>query len=359
MTLPLWKITRELKRAKMQFSQIYWFLFGERIKRQYDKERSQKIKRHEGKQTLARDIAIILIYQSNGIQNSLIEQIEHLNRKGVSSVVCSNAPLSENDRGRLVEISYLTIERPNYGYDFGGYRDAVLTLLDRGIAIENLFILNDSIWYPVFEHDDLIEQSRSNHSDMFGIYFNDHPTRPASSHIQSYFFRFSAKLVTSDAFRKIWQDLRMTNNKHMVVRQCEMKLTNLIKSAGFSIGYMFDRQLVEKTIRDLPEDELLGLLDYYTFVDTKLSDRIQKANIDFSASDWRDQMEGRGIIARIAKYFMISHPDVLFGVLKVPVLKKDRQPMYQRQRAEFLQTRERYRPNPTIISEIEGWDSRR
>ena len=249
------------------------------------------------------------------------------------------------------------MQRPNYGYDFGGYRDGVLTLFERGIVPENLFVLNDSIWFPLNAESRLIDQARSSTADLFGIYYNERPKTPNRSHLQSYFYRFSRRLVASPEFESYWRELTLTDNKFMVVRQCEIKLTNTFCSSGFSLGYLFSYSSVQKAILALTDAELQELLRYQVKVETRLAPvlapLIAKGHSDSECRARVEDLVGEG---RLGNYFLSNHPLVLLRELGSPILKKDRQPMYQLQRQELFRCGLSQNFSQPLQDELAGWD---
>ena len=355
--IPAWKVKREWNRFKMQLLQWHWFLFGGLRRRQYDRQRGQTIVQTEGLRPVSADVAILLIYQPAGLLPSLYSELDHFHAKGIAVIVVSNAPISQTDLERLRTHCHLILQRPNYGYDFGGYRDGVLTLFQRGISPENLFILNDSVWFPLTQDSHLIEDAKASSADLFGIYYNEKAREPHRSHLQSYFYRFNHRLVSSAAFENFWRNLTLTNNKYMVIRQCEMKLTDAFQAKGFSIAYLYDMAKMRAAILALNDVELHQMLRYQSIVDTRSAKALAPLIEDGpDAPEWRNRVEALVREGRIGRYFLILHPLVLLRELGAPVLKKDRQPMYQLQRKELFRAGLAGDFLPALNYEIAHWD---
>ena len=352
-----WKVKREWNRFKMQLAQWHWFLFGGLRRKHYDRTRAKTIRYTEGARPLASDVAILLIYQPSGLLDSLFTELDHLHAKGIATIVVSNAPIASQDLERLQKQCHLILQRPNYGYDFGGYRDGVLTLFERGITPDNLFILNDSVWFPLDPQCQLIDHSRSSEADLFGIYYNERPKTPHRSHLQSYYYRFNRRLVASQEFETYWRDLTLTNNKYMVVRQCEIKLTHALSSRGYTIDYLFDNAKVRRAILVLSDPELLVMLRYQAQVETRLVEAAAPLIAEgISAENWRQRVQVLVDEGRLGKYFLILHPLVLLRELGSPILKKDHQKIYQLQRQELFQSGlDGSFPRP-LRDEIAQWD---
>jgi len=154
--IPVWKLKRELARIGQKLRMPFSLIRALVSKHFYDRNKPNLIRLIAGKIALHPDVAIALIYQPTGLQDSLIETCRHLVSNGFSPFIVSNAPLNNHDRARLSEQSFLIMERSNFGYDFGGYRDRILHLLDVGIFPSNLLVINHSIWFPVPDETELI-----------------------------------------------------------------------------------------------------------------------------------------------------------------------------------------------------------
>lgn len=129
--IPTWKIKRELQRMQHSgtsfFSELVRRLY---FRRYYDLVTSKEIRRSNGAAPLQREVAIYLIYPGRGILASHLFMLRELQREGISPIVVSNLPLRHQDRDRLLDTATLIIERPNVGYDFGGYRDGILDIAE-------------------------------------------------------------------------------------------------------------------------------------------------------------------------------------------------------------------------------------
>ena len=62
----------------------------------------------------------------------------------------------------------IIFERPNFGYDFGGYKDAFLYIIENNLSVERLILLNDSTWFPISSEKDLIRQMEQSNTDFTG-----------------------------------------------------------------------------------------------------------------------------------------------------------------------------------------------
>ncbi|MDE3123660.1 MAG: lipopolysaccharide biosynthesis-like protein [Paracoccaceae bacterium] len=354
--IPTWKAKRELRRLKMQLLQWHWILFGGLLRRLYDRRRARLVKVHDGAQTVRDRIAVTLCFQPRGILPTFLAELDHFVASGFSPVVVSNLPLAPQDRDALLARSLMVIERPNYGYDFGGYREGILCLLERGLRPESLILKNDSVWFPIWPDSDLLARCMADEHDLFGIFLNAHGRKHRQTHLQSYFYRFGGRLVASPEFERYWRGLLMTNNKHAVVRQCETRLTGWFRDRGFSVGQAFDAQAMRAAMRSLGDAELLDVIRYQVRVETRLEKDLRPLIDDPGAPDWRSRIEALIDAGRFRNYHMIAHPHILFGALRSSLLKKDRQLIYQIQRQEIRDRGYDARMLAVFRDEIGGWD---
>lgn len=354
--IPYWKVKRELKRLQMQFLQLHWIIFGGLLRRRYDRRRSRLVKVYDGAQPYRDRIALIVCFQPRGILPTFLAELDHFVARGFSPLVVSNLPLAPQDRDALLARSLMVVERPNYGYDFGGYREGILCLLERGRLPKSLILKNDSVWFPIWPDSDFLSRCNASEHDLFGIFLNAHGRKHRQTHLQSYFYRFGERLVSSPEFEYYWRNLFMTNNKHAVVRQCEIRLTGWFRDRGFSVGQLFDHDAMRGAMRSLDDAKLLEVIRYQAHVETRL-ERELRPLIDFpTSSDWRRRIDALIDAGRFRNYHMIGHPHILYGVLRSSLLKKDRQLIYQVQRREILDCGYDLNMLPVFADEISNWD---
>lgn len=182
-----WKIQREFERVKKQVQSLRWYVWGPVNRWLYDRRRARDVQVSTGDVPAGDEAAVMLIYQPEAVPESIFFTLSWLGAQGLAPVVVSNLPLSDTDRARLCGLSHLVIERPNAGYDFGGYREGVLTVLERGIGSRAIHVMNDSMWFPLTEDLDAIRQAQSDPSDLYGLLCNVVTQGRQRSYLQSYF----------------------------------------------------------------------------------------------------------------------------------------------------------------------------
>ncbi len=269
----------------------------------------------------------------------MLTTCRHLTASGYAVHLVSNAPLQPSEIARLRPLCRRIIERPNHGYDFGGYRQAILECLGSGLPIRRLLILNDSVWFPALRDCDLLQRLHATGADLAGAVYYDHRS-PHRVHLQSYLVAFSARAVASAAFRAFWRGYAMSNNKVRTIRNGEMRLTRVCLEAGLSVAALYTAHQAPD-LQDLPACVRAHTADY---------DRDRAATLSDADSGGEGARGG---------YILSNHPVVNIEVLGFPILKKDRGAPYRLQR-DALRAPEaaglRARLEPSVLAAVERWD---
>ncbi|UWQ79452.1 rhamnan synthesis F family protein [Leisingera sp. S132] len=270
---PFWKIARELRRPFQQLrmlpSRMGTFLFGHHY---YDCVLARQTRCRTGKLQAGSKVAIYLIFPQNGLLASHLTALRYLNSKGYATIVVSNIQLNEGEFGKLKDLCWQFIERPNFGYDFGGYRDGVMKVLETQSHIERLVLLNDSVWFPLPGSTDWLEQAEQRQLDFVGAASNfGHPrvdakdfksiqwsysTSHKNFHYCSYALMFSERILSDVQFRNFWKRFPLTNNKKVTVRRGEIGLSQWVISHGFTHGSTLELDNLDREISALGEKEI-------------------------------------------------------------------------------------------------------
>ncbi len=361
-TLPE-RLARESRRIGRQVAARVLPYWGHVTRIAYDARRASAVTVTEGRQALFDEVSVLLIYQPKGLLPSTIWQIEWMSRQGISTVVVSNTPLKEEDRQRLAGIVHLIVERPNVGYDFGGYREGVMQILDRGIPFNTLYVMNDSMWFPLSEHSDVIERCRAAPEDVWGLFVDlDWRQRTIGnvqgSHVQSYFFRFSHKVTSDPRFAEYWRKMSLISSKRIVIQLRELKLARHFADLGYSVGGLHSWREVVDFLLNLQDEEMMrDILSHQCQVNSKDAAEIEPllARSDMTALQVRDALRDRIAKTNILVFSTALHPHVMMS-LGFPFLKKQRVPAMLGKRQALLDMGLQRRFPTPIQREVETWD---
>lgn len=331
--IPGWKLRRELTRFGQQLRAIPESLWEPFAQRAHDAALARGFPLTTGKIALGPKVALVLCWQPHGLAPSFLATLDHLVRNDYAPFVVSNAPLSPADHAALSALCWRTLERPNFGYDFGGYRDGLRLLRDWGVQPDRLVILNDSVWFPLWPDDQTLHRAEAADLDVAGLILRQ---RDNTSFLESYFFSIRGPVLDHPAFRAFWDGLRLTSNKYKVIRRGERGFGVALKAAGLSMGPLFPQAGFDAAIHRADEPALRQILAYAALVDpgeTAIGAALATAPAD---QDWSTQ--ARAFIARVLlkAQFYSAFPVAAARHLNYPVLKKSTEPVSAAWRAAFL-----------------------
>jgi hypothetical protein len=231
---------------------------------------------HQGNLALTDRAAIYLIFPDKGLLSSHLDSLRYIQSKGYAPIVVSNHPLTRAERLQLQDHAHLVIERYNFGYDFGGYRDAVLALAGKLTGLRYLAILNDSSWFPVTPKADWLGEAEAKGLDYVGAashfafpvtapeefrtvdwtYSHKHPF----FHYTSFALLIGKDILQSEDFLQFWMYFPMSNIKRLVIRRGEAGLTKWVLRRGYTHGETSDLAGLADKIRAMTAAELREIL---------------------------------------------------------------------------------------------------
>lgn len=258
-----WKLKREAKRFGQQLRAIPEAFWEPIAKAQHDKTVKNGLPTYAGDVDFGPKVALVLMYQPDGLRPSMVHMCKHLKDRGFSVQIISNSPVTPDIHTALKPYVWHIVERPNFGYDFGGYRDGLRLLhLHHGSnEIESLLMLNDSIWYPVRENDDLIEQLEALDADIAGTNLRQ---RGNARFLESYLYLIRGSALRHDAFRRYWNNLKITSNKYKVIRRGERGFSTAMQAAGLTLRGLYDTNDLLSRLDQQSDDFLRKTLLYST-----------------------------------------------------------------------------------------------
>ena len=270
-------------------------------------------------------LAIVLSYSARGISPWVYRTVQRLKKDSLHVLVVCNggAKRVEVDKLKALEASYLL--RPNWGYDFGGYRDALRLLDDLQIKPDEIILMNDSIEYPVLSGDDLIHSMRASGGDFVGaIHAKPHGVKaPAEAGvIFSFLIWASARTVQSDAWRNFWRSYVMTGSKYATVRRGERALTQAMLAESLICKGIYTRDEFIEKAKELDAGELRIAIENGVFVDDEAFLNEATELLATKSNDW--PALALDFIATVVtkRNFLYSFPYITHRYLKVPFLKR-------------------------------------
>lgn len=355
--LPLWKMRREFTRIGQQSRGIVEYITDPRKQRQLDRTVAAGLQQIGGRIPASNKVALLVVYQPSGISASTRETCAWLAAAGYAPFVVSNAQISPQDRALLSEVIWRAVERPNFGYDFGAYRDGLTCLAQWGIEPEEVLILNDSVWIPMVPKTDLLERLSNHPAEIVGTILR---SRGDVQFLESYLYRLNRKALTHPSFHAFWTDLRLTSNKYHVIRRGERGFSEAMRDAGLQVAAIYDSAGLAGQIADQDDSFLDLTLRYAAYVDGPLSaerDHLLKVR----GPDWRAKVQAHVDRALVKHLGYSTFPYAMVRLTGYPLLKKSFEPVSRSWRLAHLAALEAGDlppPSKTIFEEIRARDAR-
>lgn len=331
--IPGWKVRRELGRLAQQARAIPELFFEPVMQRRHDRLFASRVATDEGAIACGEKVAVVLIFQPLGIAESVFGMIAHLVGRGYAPLVVSNTPLAACDRERLRPICWRMAERPNYGYDFGGYRDAIL-LLDRWqVAPERLLILNDSIWFPLWEDETLIRRLEDADADVAGTILRN---RDGEHFLESYCYMIRGSLLADPQFSRYWSALKLSSNKYKVIRRGERGFSRAMLSAGLDVRGLFGKDDFLTRLMECDNAFLRQTLRHAAYVDAGFRLEADALLSRDDGPNWRDVFLAHVRKVLEKREIYSSFPFAMVRLNNYPILKKSNEPVSRLWREAFL-----------------------
>lgn len=168
--------------------------------------------------------------KSGKIDNALAYYVKSIAKFGdVILIMDSDCPDSELKKVQKYCVYTSAVRHGEY--DFGSYKRAYnwayknLNLADYDI----LYLINDSVYGPLYDLTPYIKKMESGDCDAFGIVKNPHHDHP---HIQSWFIGLHKNIFFTTWFDTFMNDITKLSSKGEITRKYEHGLSKLITAHG-------------------------------------------------------------------------------------------------------------------------------
>lgn len=370
--VPFWKLRREVVRLLDQLIRLPQTIAAlprrlrEPAKRRtHDRDFDNLTRLSDGDIALTPRIAVLLIYQPNGLAASTVLTCNWLASEGYSPFIVSNSPLRVDDLARLRAVSWRILERENFGYDFGGYRDALRCIERWQLAAERMIVMNDSVWLPMVPGLMRRLEALAETADIVGLLQDEkvqHDTNGGQPtvrfHLESYFYLFTKTALEAPAFRAFWHSYQMTDSKPFTIKYGEIGFSRQMNAAGLRLDALTRRSLFLAELANKDDAFLIKTLRYAAYADADLAKAAERlTQRDPTEAGWREAALDHMRRAVNRKRFNTTLPyanDKIFGTI---FMKKSRETIFCNMRESYLRAvadLEVVPPQKQILFEIEG-----
>lgn len=366
--MPLWKLKREFTRLCHQILALPQSLLmlprrlsEPRRRLMHDLAFPNNLHLTEGKVALGKRLVIIVLFQPRGVSPSTIETCQDFVSAGYTPLVISNAVLSAVDQALLAETCWRVVDRPNFGYDFGAYRDGIRMIRETDITPDCLILMNDSFWCKITPM--LLGRMEGLNVDLAGLLQDEkvlHDTQGGTPtrkmHIESYCLVISKKLWKTKVFQDFWDGYQLTDIKPKTIKNGEIGFSRTMSAAGFSLGALTSRSLFLAGLSNAKNDVIQQALRYAAYDDPVFkSEGVALFSRLAIGEEWRnDALDHiRRWVNR--RRFNAAFPLASAHLFDASFLKKNQEKIYAAARETYLRGCEDGLIEPTssaIITEI-------
>jgi Rhamnan synthesis protein F len=260
---PAWKVRREMARTRDTLQTTVARLIYEPLRKVVYDRRTHRLQTvTQGAVPLTDRVAVFVIFQPKGLPASVHLTLDHLRENGFSVLLVSNGPLVAADRQALAAKCGVVLERPNVGYDFGGYRDGIRHLWALRHEMTRLVLLNDSTWFPLRRTDNSLARMEALGADLAGhVFKNEDRSRGRQDHLESHLLMISQGFLRSAEFRQYWSRYRMSDHRTTTIAKGEKGFSQLALSTRHRVSALMGRDWLISTLDELDDASLLRVLD--------------------------------------------------------------------------------------------------
>lgn len=183
------------------------------------------------------------------VHGYVVQYLRSLVEAGFRITFVTNAgKLTPDARAAVRPLVERVLIRDNVGYDFGAYKEGVLSIADRH-ALSCLVLANDSVYGPLTPLAPLLARMEPGKADIWGL-TDSYEYR---YHLQSYFVLFHRAALANEAFERHWQRMPYVDNRAWLIHRGEVALTQRLMASGLRPAALIPTDELLAAFRDILE----------------------------------------------------------------------------------------------------------
>lgn len=178
-------------------------------------------------------------YDKNGIiDDALIYYVQNLATYG-DVILCMDSDCDDTQIAKIKPFTIYAVATRHKEYDFGSYKRCFQYARDNDLLknYDIVYIVNDSVFGPMFNMDNIIKNIENLPTDAGGIVISKHKTH---TFMESWFIRLNKNIFMSDWFDKFMSAVTKEIDKDTITIKYEHGLTNLIRNNGCSCSGIYE-----------------------------------------------------------------------------------------------------------------------
>lgn len=201
-------------------------------------------------------VAVFVHYDSRGhVHDYIISHLRGLNEAGLRIWFMSNTPrLGDDAIARLKPHVAWIHRRNNFGYDFGAYKDGILSVM-AALPAEQIVLCNDSVYGPLQPLAPILERANPDVADVWGMTEGFE----YRYHLQSYFIAFNRRAIQAPKFAQFWREVPYVDARGWLIHHGEVGLTQTLLGSGLRVRSLFPMDEIvaklEARLAAMPKDD--------------------------------------------------------------------------------------------------------
>lgn len=193
-------------------------------------------------------LIIYLLFDKAGIADSgVLRALRGLRPHASELFVVVNGSVTDESRASLDSVADSVFERPNEGFDVGGYRAALDEIgAERLASFDEVVLVNYTFLGPMTPFDETFSWADAAGYDVWGLTEHGELTpNPYTfsgslpAHLQSHWLAVRRSVIVSDAWREYWASMPQIRSYDDSVRHHEARFSPFFAERGFSKGAQF------------------------------------------------------------------------------------------------------------------------
>ena len=197
------------------------------------------------------NLLIYIIYDADGVIDAYVGfMMKNIKKIADYLLAVCNMPFIKSGK-EFLECADDVYYRENLGFDFCGWRDALISFIgwEKVKNYKNIILMNDSVVGPIYEIDTIFSIMEDRYDfwgiteHQGGIFFNG---QKFDRHIQSYFMVFSSKMLCDNRFVDYWERMDVSDSLEATILTKETVLTKYFENLGYRGGAFITQGMINK-----------------------------------------------------------------------------------------------------------------
>lgn len=178
-------------------------------------------------------------YDKNGIiDDALIYYVQKLAEYG-DVILCMDSNCNDTQLAKIKPFTIYAMAKRHGEYDFGSYKRCFQYARGNDLLknYDVMYLVNDSVFGPMFNMADIIKNIEKLPTDAGGIVISKHKTH---TFMESWFVRLNKNIFISGWFDKFMSAVTKEIDKDTITIKYEHGLTNLIRNNNCSCSGLYE-----------------------------------------------------------------------------------------------------------------------